>query len=674
MFSRLLIANRGEIACRVIRCCRKMGIHSIAVYSDADANARHVREADSTVRIGPAPARESYLDARAIVQAAIACAAEAIHPGYGFLSEKLELIDACNEAGIVFVGPHREAIARMGSKIESKRLARAAGMACVPGYDGDDQSDARLCAEAERLGYPLLIKASAGGGGKGLRRVDGQDEFAMQLATARAEARAAFGDDRVLLELCLARPRHLEVQILGDKHGGLVHLFERECSIQRNYQKVIEEAPANHLSDTVRNKLYSAALALSRAIGYDSAGTVEFVLDAAQGDEPYFLEMNTRLQVEHPVTELTTGIDLVECQILSALGQPLAFTQENIRRHGWALEARINAEVPDKDYQGSFGPVLAYAEPQQAGVRVDSGIDANSEITPHYDSMLAKLIAVGSTRAAALDRLRLGLRELRIEGVQTNQAWLAAILDLPAFGEVLTTGFLNNAFPHGWRPTTERVDERNGAAAAAWYFAEAARFHSERPLDAANSWRLTAPAGRLASFSLQIADSDGACDIVLTCMDAQRVEYQSDGRCFSYLCGEPGRVYSAARCFDFRRDGDDVLLWCEGQWSSYQVRSALRARTVTATVGAGQDAVLAQLPGIVTALLVEVGQTVTAGMPVVVLEAMKLVHTLCAPRDGVIASIGVAVGDTIQGGALLVRLEPPRDEVTASVVPPDYPN
>ena len=657
MFSRLLIANRGEIACRVIRCCRKLGIHSIAVYSDADANARHVREADSAIRIGPAPARDSYLDAQAIVQAARACGAEAIHPGYGFLAEKLELIEACAQAGIVFIGPHHEAIARMGSKIESKRLARAAGVACVPGYDGDEQSETRLAAEAERLGYPLLIKASAGGGGKGLRRVDTQGEFASQLTTARAEALAAFGDDRVLLERCLTKPRHLEVQVLGDQHGGLVHLFERECSVQRNYQKVIEEAPANHLSDAVRNKLYAAALALSRAINYDSTGTVEFVLDAAQGDEPYFLEMNTRLQVEHPVTELTTGIDLVECQIRSALGLPLAFDQNDIRRSGWALEARINAEVPDKDYQSSFGPVSGYAEPHFEGLRIDSGIDGQSEITPHYDSLLAKLVAVGGTRAAALQRLQRGLRELRIEGVQTNQAWLADILNLPAFDEVLTTGFLGAAFPGGWRPTDALVNERSGAAAAAWYFAEAARYHSDRPLDAGNAWRLSAAAGRMASFTLQVSTNEGSGELVLACINARRVECAIAERHFIFESRDSNKLCSGTRCFDFRREADDVSLWSEGLWSSYQVRSTLRAKTVTTASGQGLDEVRAQLPGIVTALLVGVGQAVTAGMPVAVLEAMKLVHTLCAPRDGVIASLGAAVGDTIQGGALLVSLE-----------------
>ena len=658
MFSRLLIANRGEIACRVIRCCRKLGIHSIAVYSDADVHARHVREADSAVRIGAASARESYLDAQAIVQAAIASGAEAIHPGYGFLSEKLELIDACAQAGIVFVGPHREAIARMGSKIESKRLARDAGIACVPGYDGDDQSATRLAVEAERLGYPVLIKASAGGGGKGLRRVDASDAFAAQLQTARREAQAAFGDDRMLLERCIARPRHLEVQVLGDKHGGLVHLFERECSIQRNYQKVIEEAPANHLSEAVRSKLYAASLALAGAIGYDSAGTVEFVLDAERDDEPYFLEMNTRLQVEHPVTELTTGIDLVECQILSALGAPLVFTQDDIRRSGWAIEARINAEVPDKDYQSSFGPVIDYAEPRHEGVRIDSGIDAQSEITPHYDSMLAKVIAVGGTRRAALARLRGGVRDLRIEGVQTNQAWLAAILDLPAFNEVLTTRFLIEAFPDGWRPASEVVDERTGAAAAAWYFDEAARYRSDRPLDAGNALRLTAPAGRRASCTVQVATSE----VVLDCIDERQVECELGERRYRYVSEQDGRVLSSGlRRFDFRRDADQVSLWCEGQWSRCDVLAALRARTPAGPTGLEVDDVRAQLPGIITALLVEAGQTVTAGMPVAMLEAMKLIHTLCAPRDGVVASLGVAVGDTIQGGALIVRLQPHTD-------------
>ena len=659
MFSRVLIANRGEIACRVMRSCRQLGIHTIAVYSDADANARHVREADSALRIGPPPARESYLDAHAIIAAAQASGAQAIHPGYGFLSEKLELIDACAAAGLVFIGPHRDAIARMGSKIESKGLARAAGVACLPGYDGDDQSDARLAAEAATLGYPLLIKASAGGGGKGLRRVDRGDEFLAQLATARAEAQAAFGDARMLLERCITRPRHLEVQLLGDRHGALVHLFERECSIQRNYQKVIEEAPAQHLSDALRGRLYQAALALGRAIAYDSAGTVEFVLDAERGDEPYFLEMNTRLQVEHPVTELTVGIDLVEQQIRSALGEPLPFTQDQIRRSGWAIEARINAEVPEQDYQSSFGPLLDYAEPDLPGLRVDSGIDGRSEVTPHYDSMLAKLVAVGGTRAAAAERLRLAVRSLRIEGVQTNQAWLAEILGLPAFDQVLTTCFLSEAFPNGWQPSSETRFERLGAAGAAWFFDEAARHASDRPLDAGQGLRLTTPAGRSAICTLQVTDGGTRREVALSCLGATLVEWRVDEQVFRYAAEQGGRVLSCGpRRYRVRRDGDALSLWCEGQWLRLEVLSALRARAAVSATSLGADDVRAALPGIVTGLLVEAGQTVSAGMPVAILEAMKLVHTLCAPRDGVVASLGVAVGDTIQGGTVLVRLAP----------------
>ncbi len=659
MFSRLLIANRGEIACRVIRCCRKLGIHAIAVYSDADASARHVREADSAVRIGPAVARDSYLDAGAVLRAAVESGAEAIHPGYGFLSEKLELLDACAAAGIVFIGPHRDAIARMGSKIESKRLARAAGVACVPGYDGDEQGDARLAAEADAIGYPLLIKASAGGGGKGLKRVDSAADFARQLATARAEARAAFGDERMLLERCITRPRHLEVQLLGDRHGGLVHLFERECSIQRNYQKVIEEAPANHLDEAVRVRLFEAALALGHAIGYDSAGTVEFVLDAERGDEPYFLEMNTRLQVEHPVTELTTGIDLVEAQIRSALGEPLAFGQADIRSHGWAIEARINAEVPERDYQASFGPLRGYAEPELAGLRVDSGIDAASEVTPHYDSMLAKLIAFAGTRATAAERLARGIRQFRIEGVETNQAWLADLLTLPAFNDVLTTGFLAAAFAGGWRPRANLPCERLGAAAAAWYFNEAARHGSDRPLDAGQAFRLTASAGRAARYTLAVGDGDSRRELVLECLAADRVDAHIDGQAFSYQAEEGGRLLVAGkRLYRAHRVGGTVHLWCEGHGTTVTVTSALTARASDVGHGQAGNDVRAELPGIVTGLLVGVGQAVTTGMPVAVLEAMKLVHTLTAPRDGVVASLGVAVGDTIQGGTVLVRLAP----------------
>ncbi|MBX9605387.1 MAG: biotin carboxylase [Gammaproteobacteria bacterium] len=658
MFKRLLIANRGEIACRVIRCCRRLGIESVAVYSDADANARHVREADRAVRIGPAPARDSYLDANAILRAALDTGAEAIHPGYGFLSEKLELIDACRQAGIVFIGPHREAIARMGSKIESKRLAREAGVACVPGYDGDDQSDERLAREATALGYPLLIKASAGGGGKGLRRVDDTRDFAAQLATARAEARAAFGDERVLLERCITRPRHVEVQLLGDRHGGLVHLFERECSIQRNYQKLVEEAPAAHLDDRIRERLFDAALALGRAIGYDSAGTVEFVLDAARDDEPYFLEMNTRLQVEHPVTELTTGIDLVEWQIRVAAGERLALAQADVQRHGWAIEARVNAEAPARGYAASFGPVSGYAAPAFEGLRVDSGIDGASEVTPHYDSMLMKLIAQGGSREVATARLRRALTELRIEGVETNQAFLDAVLGHANFATKLTTAYLQEAFPAGWQ--AQAGAEAPLAAAAAWVFAEAARHASDRPLDSLFGLRLTASAGRPATFEVAVAGAEVDLRVTVLCLPNSEVECQAGEarQCFTRL---PEGLRSPRADYRVQRRSEGLGLWSAGAWSEWTVRSALDAARAEVGAGPSGDEVRAELPGIVTALNVRAGDAVTAGQPVAVLEAMKLVHTLTAPRDGVVASVAVTVGETLAGGTVLIRLAPVGD-------------
>ncbi len=659
MFDSILIANRGEIACRVMRTCRRLGIRTIAVYSEADANARHVREADAAVRIGPAPARESYLDAKAIMRAALDTGAQAIHPGYGFLSEKLELIDACAAAGIVFIGPHRDAIARMGSKIESKRIARAAGVPCVPGYDGDDQSDDVLAAAASSIGFPLLIKASAGGGGKGMKRVDEASTFITQLDAARNEAMAAFGDDRVLLERYVQRPRHLEVQLLGDKHGNLLHLFERECSIQRNYQKVIEEAPANHLSDAVRDKLFDAALSLGRTIGYDSVGTVEFVLDADGGDEPWFLEMNTRLQVEHPVTEATVTlrsmpIDLVECQIRSACGESLPVTQAEVAQRGWAIEARINAEVPDEGFGASFGRITRYDEPSIDGVRIDSGIDADSVVTPHYDSMLAKVIASGATRAIARERLVAGVRGLRVGGVRTNQALLVDVLERPAFDDVLTTRFLVDAFPDGWRPDRARVRERLGAAAAAWYFAKLETTRSDLPLDALVGFRLTSPAGRRASTTVSIAVHEAMIDVAIEPTSGSIVECRIDGDAIRFESTVDG-VLAGPRCY--RVDVNDALVgsWCDGDWQSYAVVPAVAVTKVDAGALAAGDSITAEMPGLVARLLVTTGETVARGAPVVVLEAMKLMYTLVAPRDGIVVRLPVDVGTTVARGTVLAE-------------------
>ncbi|MCC7101239.1 MAG: hypothetical protein IT500_16785, partial [Rubrivivax sp.] len=510
MFDTLLIANRGEIACRIIRSCRRLGLRSVAVYSEADAHARHVREADAALCIGPAAAARSYLDAEAIVRAAQASGAQAVHPGYGFLSERLALVQACQQAGLVFVGPHARAIETMGSKIESKRIARAAGVPCVAGYDGDDQGLPRLLEEAQRIGLPLLIKASAGGGGKGMRRVDRLQDRPAQLASAQAEAQAAFGDARVMLERFIPRPRHVEVQLLGDRHGRLVHLFERECSIQRHYQKLIEETPAPHLGEGVRQRLFDAALALGRKIGYDSAGTVEFVLDAERGDEPAFLEVNARLQVEHPVTEETTGIDLVEWQIRVAAGQALPWRQDELAQRGHAIEARVNAEDPAARFAPSLGPLRGYAEPQAAGLRIDSGVDAGSEVTPHYDSLLAKVIAWGPTREAARARLRQGLQGLRVGGLRTTQPLLDEVLASPAFGQPLHTGFLDAHWPEGWQPAPALRRQARALAALAWLQAQQPE-GDERPLASLRGWRVDGVG--VGRCHLVVEDDDAAHEL-----------------------------------------------------------------------------------------------------------------------------------------------------------------
>jgi len=559
----------------------------------------------------------------------------------------------------------------MGSKIESKRIARQAGVPCVPGYDGDDQSDGRLAEEALRIGFPLLIKASAGGGGKGMRRVESAGDFTAQLALARAEAQSAFGDARVLLERYVLRPRHLEVQLLGDRHGHLVHLFERECSIQRHYQKVIEEAPAAHLTEAVRVRLFDAALALGRAIGYDSTGTVEFVLDADHGDEPYFLEMNTRLQVEHPVTELTTGIDLVEQQILSACGRPLPWRQEDISRQGWAIEARVNAESPAHSFRASFGPLTACEEPDVPGVRVDSGIDAHSEVTPHYDAMLGKLIAHGATRAVARERLRQAIAHWRIEGITTNLPMLDELLSLPAFDAPLSTRFLDDAFPGGWQTPPHALPGRTAVlAAAAWYFAQ---IHPPggTPMTQLPGWRLTSPSGWPAQLSLHVADEEsGHQGTLILQLDApgivrdQMAQATLPVALIGAASGGTLRLAHEGRHWTATASGQTVSLWSAGHWQRWCVQPSVGLPRTSAQASATADAVVADMPGLLTQLLVSPGKTVSAGEPVAVLEAMKLFHTLYAPRAGTVARIGAQVGDTVPRGTPIVLLEPLQTQET----------
>jgi 3-methylcrotonyl-CoA carboxylase alpha subunit len=659
VFEKLLIANRGEIACRIIRTCQRLGIQSVAVYSEADRGARHVREADEAIFIGPAPARDSYLRADVLVQAALQSGAQAIHPGYGFLSEKVSLLDACAQAGLVFVGPHREAIERMGSKIESKHIARAAGVPCVPGYDGIDQSDAALLEAARATGFPLLIKASAGGGGKGMKRVDSATDFLPQLNAARGEAQAAFGDDQVLLERLIQRPRHLEVQLMGDRHGALVHLYERECSIQRNYQKLIEEAPAPHLTDAQRQHLFDAALKLGRAMRYDSAGTVEFVLDGDHPDQPYFLEMNTRLQVEHPVTELTTGIDLVEAQLRSAMGEALPWTQAQIQRHGWAIEARVNAEIPQDGYRASVGPVLGYEEPRAAGLRVDSAVDAHSHITAHYDAMLAKVIGWGASRETARVRLRQGLKTFRIEGLPTNQGLLVDMLEQAAFQAVLNTGFLAQTYPHGWQMPGSAMELDRAAAVAAAFWFDRGLQRSDRPMDTLAGLRLLGQAKRPRK-----AD-EGPLQRLLHCICLATDEVLvSDKGGLSWRFNLASRqldhlvLNHAAQQWLARASAGGVMIWRDGQAQFVAVESPYRQGTDSLQAGSASDQVVADLPGLVAQVLVQQGQSVTAGEDVMVVEAMKLFHRLTAPRDGVIDTVNVKPGDTVNRATVLIQMRP----------------
>ena len=676
MFDTLLIANRGEIACRIARTARRLGLRSVAVYSAADRESPHVALCDAAVAIGPAEAARSYLDADAIIAAARASGAQAIHPGYGFLSESLTLIDACAAAGIAFVGPSREAIRRMGSKIESKRIAVAAGVPVVPGYHGDAQDDASLLAAANAVGYPLLIKASAGGGGKGMRVVTAAAEFVAALHIVRREAKAAFGDDQVLLERYLAQPRHLEVQLLGDRHGHLLHLFERECSIQRHHQKVIEEAPAPHLDETVREALYCHALALGQAIGYDNAGTVEFIHDDASG-ETFFLEMNTRLQVEHPVTELTCGIDLVEWQLRIAAGQPLDFTQQDIRRHGWAIEARVCAENPAAGFAADSGKILACREPRGEGVRVDSGIAAGVTITPYYDSLLAKVIAHGDDRASAARRLTMALDDFVLLGVRNNLGFLADLLRQPDFAQPLSTHYIARAFPDGWQA---RGTDAALCAAALYCVLSARNATSATSAMSASPWQTLGPWRNVGAGETAVLLADAAQEVHE--IGIRRVGDQWQVRCGDETHTVTAKLSGGQLQIDGLDAAGDTLryelaaeppqtdgqhLWLSGLsglsgpggthtwlWLDRWQR-ALRGQA--ASEGAQGNRLCAPMPGMITAVNTTVDALVEAGAPLLAMEAMKMVHTLTAPVAGRIAELRCRPGDAARGGDVLLVIE-----------------
>jgi 3-methylcrotonyl-CoA carboxylase alpha subunit len=672
MFESVLIANRGEIACRIIRTCKRLGVRSIAVYSDADRDARHVHEADDAVRLGPAEATKSYLDPDAIFEAAEESGAEAIHPGYGFLSEKPVLARGCVEHGLVWIGPRAEVIESMGSKTEAKKIAHAAGVTLVPGYHGDDQSPERLAAEAETIGYPVLIKASAGGGGKGMRRVERAADFAGQLALAKQEAARAFGDDRVLVERLIARPRHLEVQLAGDRQGNLIHLFERECSVQRNYQKVIEEAPAAFLSAAVRAKLTDQAVKLGKRIGYDSLGTVEFVLGVGE-DEPYFLEMNTRLQVEHPVTEHVTGLDLVELQMRIAAGEPLPLRQEDVQVRGWAIEARVNCENPAQGYRPELGTLVAYREPKRADVRVESGVEIGSTVSPYYDSMIAKLIGQGATRPAAVRALLAGLDELETLGVGTNQLFLADVLSHPHFEETLSTDFIAQAFPEGWSASPEAREIAPIVAAFGelhGWRADAASAASPAD-DGLGPWR-TAPSFRNVSkrgkhgWARYAVTVDGAKSSVwiaprgdrwlaLRGKDTDLLELRFDGA--RHIVATAPRQPPLR--FGFYREGGETFLDHRGDRSKVAITSELRdLASIAGDPSARSGTVSATLPGLVTTVNVSVGQQVQAGDVVVVMESMKLMFPMEAPLSGEVAAVLCSAGQQVATAQALVEITP----------------
>jgi acetyl/propionyl-CoA carboxylase alpha subunit len=658
----VLIANRGEIAVRILATCKRLGLRGVAVYSDADAGALHVRLADAAIRIGPAPARDSYLDIEAILSAARSMEVDAIHPGYGFLSENARFAAACEAAGLIFIGPSSKAVAAMGSKINAKRIAEAAGVPTVPGYHGDAQDDATLLAEAIQIGFPVLIKASAGGGGRGMRLAAQAADFATALQAARAEAQSAFGDASVLIEKFIANPRHLEVQLAGDRLGNLVHLFERDCSVQRNNQKVLEEAPAPNLPDSVRQALFEAALRLGRAIAYDSAGTVEFIMEAGD-DRPYFLEMNTRLQVEHPVTEAITGIDLVEWQIRAAAGEALPLAQEQIRSHGHAIEARLTAERADLGFRPATGRIDRIVAP--ADVRFDTGVESGSEISLFYDSLLAKMIAAGRSRESCLARLDGGLQQLAVLGLPSNQLFLRDAIRHPLFAQGrATTRFIDTAFPDGWQVDAGELRLLRAAAAVAWL--ESAGESSPgtgwvNPWLRRNPVRVMASA-RPAQASLVLADEYGSTEIEIR-HGRDTVDAVVDGEAISL-----GRVACHGNALSVTPDGVEECLPLHR--AAKRIGVARRGLAIAAAVVLKSEArrqsdtdarsggrVTAPLHGLITRIHVAVGDRVEAGMAVVQMEAMKLVHTLAAPRTGLVTGISHAEGDIVPAGATLIEID-----------------
>lgn len=668
MFKRILIANRGEIACRVIETARRLGIETVAVYSDADAKAMHVDLADYAVRLGPAPARESYLRGELILQAAKETGAEAIHPGYGFLSENADFADACDKAGIVFIGPPADAIRAMGSKSEAKALMGKAGVPLTPGYHGADQDPAHLKAEADRIGYPVLIKASAGGGGKGMRLVERTEDFDESLASCRREASASFGDDRVLVERFVTRPRHIEMQVFADSHGNAVHLFERDCSIQRRHQKVVEEATAPGMPEELRQRMGEAAVAAAKAVGYRGAGTVEFIAETRPDGTPgdfFFMEMNTRLQVEHPVTELVTGQDLVEWQLRVAAGETLPMDQSEIFAFGHAMEVRLYAEDPDGGFLPSIGTLNRLRFPDGNDIRVDTGVREGDEVSPHYDPMIAKLIAFGDDRMEAIRKLIAALRATEAAGITTNRDFLIRVLADKDFQDgTLDTGFIA-AREAALLPGRARADESVLIAAALAVLdgeAQSARRRASAAGDPHSPWAM-ATGWRLndsGPVDLRFRDFEGERSVSARFDSGHwRCRVEGGDPIEALLLGWDSdglrvRIGGTLKRFGLDRTGERFTLFSPSH--TYVLD---RIDPLAAATGADQSdhALTAPMPGKVTAVFVQKGDAVKAGTSLMILEAMKMEHTIKAPADGVIETLPYAEGDQVGDGAVLVTFE-----------------
>lgn len=651
MFRSLLIANRGEIACRIMHTAKRMGIRCIAVFSEADAHALHVALADEAHLIGPAPARQSYLSVDRIIEVARASGAEAIHPGYGFLSENADFAEACAAAGIVFIGPSGAAIRAMGSKAESKALMVAAGVPVVPGYHGDDQSEDRLAVEAARIGFPVLIKASAGGGGKGMRPVLNAADFLDELAGARREAKAAFGDDRVLLERYLQKPRHVEVQVFADRDGRAVHLHTRDCSVQRRHQKVLEEAPAPDLSEALRQRLHAAAIAAAHAVGYINAGTVEFIVE---GEDAFFMEMNTRLQVEHPVTEMITGLDLVEWQLRVAAGESLP-EHWPPEAEGHAVEVRLYAEDPDQDFRPSVGSLRRFFTPVQSGqVRVDTGVRAGDAITPHYDPMIAKVIAAGADRITALERLAGALAQTQLAGLTTNLAFLRRLVSHPAMRSAeLDTGFIAR-HKAALIPPPREVPVVALAGFAAVYVARLRLgVAGTSPWDQCRGFRLFGAGEDLLLLRdgarlrrILVRERRGSTEVLVD--DGMPLRVEADPSLGLRACVD-GVWYPVP----FTLDDGVVDLSFAGEDHTLHLVDPYAPQGGEAVA---EGRLSAPIPGRVVQVLVGVGDRVIRGQVVAILEAMKTELRVAAPADGIVAHIGCVVGDSVEEGMEIVTL------------------